>query len=187
MDPFSIIIPVYNEADNIISLYEEIVNSIPSNINYEIIFVDDASTDNTNSLLTKLLDDKLVTTFNHKKNLGQSFSIISGIKNASYEIIVTIDGDGQNVPSDIIRLLKAYTLSKDIYLVGGIRIQRKDSLVKILASKIANKIRSLLLNDDCLDTGCGLKVFSRKVFMKLPILLIIWIQRVILIIRSISI
>ena len=168
LNNFSIIIPLYNEADNINPLYLEIIESIPKNFNYEIIFINDHSTDDTNIILDKLSKKKFVNILNNKMNMGQSFSIMSGIKAANYDTIVTIDGDGQNVPKDIVRLLKVYDSSKDIFLVGGVRVLRKDSFIKVLSSKIANKVRSLLLSDNCPDTGCGLKVFSKRVFIKFP-------------------
>ena len=168
LNNFSIIIPVYNEADNILLLYSEIIQSIPKNFIYEIIYINDCSTDDTNIVLDKLSKNKFINVLNHKMNLGQSFSIMSGIKAANYDTIVTLDGDGQNVPDDIIKLLQVYVTSKDIFLVGGVRVKRKDSFIKVFSSKIANKVRSSLLGDDCPDTGCGLKVFSKRVFIKLP-------------------
>ena len=168
MRNISIVIPVYNEGDNIESLFNEIIQSISSDIKYEIIFTDDASTDNSKVILSELSGKKFVKVVNHKKNLGQSHSIMSGIKKAKYDTIVTLDGDNQNVPKDIVKLLEIFLSSSELFLVGGIRVKRQDSFVKILSSKIANTIRSYLLNDDCLDTGCGLKIFSKEIFMKLP-------------------
>tara|TARA_B100001540_G_C15665327_1_gene577513 strand:- start:230 stop:919 length:690 start_codon:yes stop_codon:yes gene_type:complete len=163
---FSIIIPVYNESKNIINLLIEIKKHL-NNFQYEIVIVDDHSKDNTIEVINEY-DDKIVKLIKHDVNLGQSQSILSGIKESKYNIIVTLDGDGQNNPKDISKLLDTYLRQKDIYLVGGIRRKRKDTIIKILSSKIANKIRSKILNDDCDDTGCSLKVFDKKAFLKLP-------------------
>ena len=107
---------------------------------------------------------KLIT---HEKNLGQSQSIVSGIMHSSHNTIVTIDGDGQNSCFDIPSLLNIY-FSSDVSLVGGIRKKRMDNIIKILSSKIANTIRSFILNDNCTDTGCSLKVFNKDIFMIFP-------------------
>ena len=171
MKKFSIIIPVYNESLNIISLINEILETLPENeFKFEIILVNDASTDNTENLINKLIKvyPKNIKLLNNKKNLGQSVSLMEGIKKSSYETIVTMDGDGQNHPKDVPVLLNKYFKEKDIYLVGGIRKKRKDNLIKIFSSKIANSIRKNILDDDCVDTGCSLKVFDKNTFLKLP-------------------
>ena len=168
MNNISIIIPVYNETGNIPSLYNEIVSTLYHFIEYEIIFVDDASTDGSKELLNQLHKQKLIKLITHKKKLGQSQSILTGAKQAKFDTIVTLDGDGQNNPSDILKLLKVYLSNNNFLLVGGIRVKRMDNIIKIISSKIANKIRSFVLNDDCLDTGCSLKVFSKKIFLHFP-------------------
>ena len=103
---------------------------------------------------------------NNQLNLGQSYSILSGIKQSKYNIIVTLDGDGQNNPYDIPKLLEFYNKSNDVYLVGGIRSKRKDNLIKIISSRIANYVRSKFLEDGCTDTGCSLKVFDKNIFLQ---------------------
>ena len=168
MHKISIVIPIFNELKNIQNLYDEIVSSIYESIKFEIIFVDDGSTDGSNKLLNNLYEKKLIRLFSHNENLGQSHSILTGTKNAKYDTIVTLDGDGQNNPSDIIKLFNVYLSSKNFSLVGGIRIKRQDNITKIISSVIANKIRSFVLKDDCLDTGCSLKIFSKRVFLNLP-------------------
>tara|TARA_B100001123_G_scaffold206769_1_gene234235 strand:+ start:250 stop:936 length:687 start_codon:yes stop_codon:yes gene_type:complete len=167
MKDISIVIPVFNEADNIQILYNEILESLQNKINYEIIFVNDCSTDETDSVLNKLSKNNNIKIISHYKNLGQSHSILSGINKSTYDTIVTLDGDNQNIPEDILNLLKIFS-SEDLFLVGGIRVKREDSLLKIFSSKIANRIRSLILNDDCSDTGCGLKIFYKNIFLELP-------------------
>tara|TARA_Y100001935_G_C17222886_1_gene466224 strand:+ start:75 stop:764 length:690 start_codon:yes stop_codon:yes gene_type:complete len=162
---FSVVIPVYNEQDNLVSLIDEINHSLSDYSNYELIFVNDSSTDNTFNILTqekKKLDFKII---NNKINLGQSYSILLGIKEAKHNIIVTLDGDGQNNPNDIPSLVNYYKKNSDIYLVGGIRLKRQDNLIKIVSSKIANVVRSKFLRDGCIDTGCSLKVFDKKIFL----------------------
>ena len=164
---FSIVIPMFNEAGNITSLINEINKSLENIHEYEIILVDDASTDNTLELLNKNNFKKTKVLKNHK-NRGQSFSIYEGVKKSSYKTIVTLDGDGQNDPADITKLYSYYVSNNKIKLVGGIRQKRKDSLIKIISSKIANLIRSLILNDQCKDTGCLLKVFDKNIFLSFP-------------------
>jgi dolichol-phosphate mannosyltransferase len=165
---FSIVIPVYNEAQNLKSLVEQIFNSLKDYDLFEVILVNDASSDNTIEIVEGLKNFHSLILFNNSVNKGQSYSITKGIKESKNEIIITIDGDGQNNPRDIPNLLEYYLQNKNISLVGGIRKKRVDSLIKIVSSIIANKIRSKILDDKCDDTGCSLKVFSRSAFLKLP-------------------
>ena len=165
--PFSLIIPIYNEEDNILNLYNEINKFFYDNQIklYEIIFVDDCSIDKSNKIIKTLLDKDLkIKLIRNDSNNGQSYSITKGIKNSLNNTIVTIDGDGQNNPYDIIKLLKVYNDSQ-FKLIGGLRNKRKDPLIKIISSKLANKVRSFILKDNCTDTGCGLKIFDKEIFM----------------------
>ena len=164
---FSIVIPVYNESENILNLLDEIYVNLKKFNDYEIILVNDCSTDNTLEVIKKISDQK-IKLVNNIKNYGQSYSIHRGIKLSFYNIIITIDGDGQNDPADIPKLLEIYLSKKDIELVGGLRLKRRDTIIKIISSKIANNIRSFVLNDDCKDTGCSLKIFNRKIFLDFP-------------------
>ncbi len=161
----SIIIPVYNESKNIEILYNEIKQSLPSFINYEIIFVNDYSDDDSKIYFNKLRQNKNVKIINNEFQSGQSKSIYNGIINSSYEIIVTLDGDCQNDPNDIEKLVVQFNLNSDLKLVAGIREKRKDKIIKIISSRIANYVRDLFLKDGCPDTGCGLKVFDKKIFL----------------------
>ena len=166
----SVVVPVRNEQGNIIPLIDEIGRALGA-VAFEIVYVNDASTDATGSILAECAKKypslRIVT---HKAAFGQSAAIASGIKAARATVIATIDGDGQNDPADIPRLLAVYNQADDnaMLLVAGLRAARKDSLVKRMSSRIANRVRRRLLHDDTPDTGCGLKVFSRSTFMEMP-------------------
>jgi dolichol-phosphate mannosyltransferase len=162
---FSIIIPAYNEGQNIIDLINEIYE-IKLDYNFEVIVINDNSTDNTKKNITDLKKKySNLVLLNNNDNKGQSFSIYNGIKNANSSVIVTLDGDGQNNPNDIVKLFQNYENNIDIYLVGGVRKKRNDSYLKIISSKIANKIRDFFLKDGCPDTGCGIKIFDKNIFL----------------------
>lgn len=166
MHNFSIIVPVYNEEGSIKNLLEEII-SINYKYEYEIIIVNDCSNDQTKKIVQDFNYDNIFI-INHHKRMGQSKSITDGIIKARYDTIVTLDGDGQNNPLDIVNLLNIYFKFKDVYLVSGIRHKRKDNFIKKISSRAANIIRNYYLKDNCLDTGCSLKVFSRKIFLEMP-------------------
>ena len=163
---FSLIIPCFNEEKNIDKLLSEIKINL-SNYKYEIIIIDDKSTDKS---LAKLENSYLsnLKVIKNPKNMGQSFSIYAGIKEAITDTIITIDCDGQNNPEDIPRLYQIYKNNKNIDLVSGIRVKRKDNLIKKNSSKIANYIRNIFFKDNCRDTGCSLKVFNKKIFLIFP-------------------
>ena len=166
----SIVIPVYNESENIQALTVEIVQALPSDkFQYEIIFVDDGSSDETPERLSAL--KKLyfqVNIVTHKKNYGQSAALVSGVKAAHYDWIITMDGDGQNDPMDIKKLCAALKQAEKPSVVLGNREKRKDTWLRRASSRIANRFRGWLLKDDCPDTGCSLKLFPRDVFLELP-------------------
>ena len=164
---FSIIIPLFNEEKNISNLIFEISQNLNKYDRYEIILVDDSSTDDTYNIISKF-HQKNIKVVSNKKNLGQSFSIIQGIKKSTFNIIITMDGDGQNDPKDIPTLLDLFLNNEEVKLVGGIRFKRKDNIIKIISSKIANYVRLRILDDDCKDTGCSLKVFEKKIILKFP-------------------
>ena len=162
---FSVVIPVFNEEDNLVSLIKEIKAALADYNYFELIFVNDSSTDNTLKILETEKKSFNFKIFNNKSNYGQSYSISLGIKKSTYDIIITLDGDGQNNPYDIPKLIEFYNKNNNIYLVGGIRIKRKNNFIKIISSRIANFVRSKFLKDGCKDTGCSLKVFDKNIFL----------------------
>ncbi|MBV5340670.1 MAG: glycosyltransferase family 2 protein [Deltaproteobacteria bacterium] len=170
MTKISIVIPAYNEADNIGTLISEI-KQLELNSVYEIIIVDDASSDDTyaNTLKMKTAAPEL-RIIQHESTYGQSAAVATGVAHANGELIVTMDGDGQNNPADIPRLVNALLSSKNnnLRMVAGFRKKRDDPPWRIISSKIANSVRSFFLRDQTPDTGCGLKVFYRSAFISLP-------------------
>lgn len=164
----SIIIPVYNEADNVEPLYQEIAAALPlDHFAFEVIFVDDGSVDDTVHRLQALAKEnpslRLVC---HKHNYGQSAALVSGARAARYPMLVTLDGDGQNDPADIPHLFNYVVDAKTVVL--GNRKKRDDNYLRKISSIIGNRIRQSLLNDQCPDTGCSLKLFPRDAFLSLP-------------------
>ena len=164
----SVVVPVRNEQDNLQGLIAEICAALNGVIDYEIIYVDDGSTDDTLSRLKLMrMQYPQLRIMHHAKSCGQSTAVRTGVKAASGDWIATLDGDGQNDPADIPKLLVA--LQQGVELVGGNRRKsRRDVWVKRISSVIANGVRSKLLDDNTPDTGCGLKLFSRDVFLDLP-------------------
>ena len=169
---FSIIIPLYNEEGNIKILCDEILREINKldNHHFEIVLVNDQSKDETLKTIIKIKNEhsKLVKVINNLENSGQSKSILNGILASAYDNIITLDGDLQNDPKDLPNLINNYVSNPDVNLIGGIRIKRKDNIIKRITSLIANNFRSALLKDNCSDTGCGLKIFNKKIFLKFP-------------------
>jgi dolichol-phosphate mannosyltransferase len=167
----SVVVPVHNERDNVAPLLMEIEAALtPLGLAWEALFVDDASRDDTLAVLRALRrDHPHLRVLHHRAQSGQSTAVRSGVKAARGRWIATLDGDGQNDPADIPKLLSARDGGDArVKLYAGWRVQRKDSGSKRWASKIANAIRSRLLRDETPDTGCGLKLFERAVFLDLP-------------------
>jgi len=162
----SVVVPVRNEQDNVATLIAEIDAAL-NHLSYEIIYVDDGSTDETFNRLKQLQNKYELRIIRHAKSCGQSTAVRTGVKAARYDWVATLDGDGQNDPADIPKLLAA--LVAGVELVGGNRREsRRDTWVKRLSSVVANGVRSRMLRDDTPDTGCGLKLFSRTAFLDLP-------------------
>ncbi|MFA4994011.1 MAG: glycosyltransferase family 2 protein [Bdellovibrionales bacterium] len=171
----SIVIPLLNESGNVLPLIDEISlvlgSYAPVGTSYEIICVDDGSTDATAEEVKQAKQNNpRVRLIKHPKCLGMSAALRNGIRRAQSEWILTIDGDRQNDPADAPRLIeRAWMRGKDKkILVAGIRVNRKDTIAKRLASRFANKIRKICLNDNCPDTGCSLKMFPRDSYLELP-------------------
>jgi len=158
----SFIIPSYNEEKNISLLYKSIMSIIrKNNYNYEIIFIDDGSMDNTfNELLNLNKNDKNICIIKFKRNFGQTAAWNAGFRTAKGDLIITMDADLQNDPSDIPRLIEKLNQGYDV--VSGWRFTRQDSLVKKLFSRIANIIRKLITNEKIHDAGCALKIYRKE-------------------------
>lgn len=170
MPELSVVVPVFNEQDNIPPLLTEIAAALRSHVDFEIVYVDDASRDGSvAALVAAKADYPELRVIRHASQSGQSTAIRSGVKAARGTWIATLDGDGQNDPADIPKLLAMRDGSPDgIKLFAGWRVDRKDSGSKRWASKWANAIRSRLLRDETPDTGCGIKLFERAAFLDLP-------------------
>ena len=172
LPPFSVIIPVYNESENIGPLARETLSVLPDDAVFEVIFIDDASTDDTASqVLAIRAEDSRVRLVRHRRNAGQSAGIRNGAKIAAYDWVVTMDGDGQNDPADIPKLFAAMEgapAEPPLGLVGGLRMKRQDTLARRWASKSANAIRQAVLKDNCRDTGCSLKAIRRELLIDMP-------------------
>lgn len=169
----SVVVPVHNEAENIKPLLDEIIAALTEFVDYEIIYVDDGSTDNTLEVLKNAQQTiSKLRIFKHAKSCGQSAAIFTGIKAAKFPVIATLDGDGQNNPADIYHLHANLQTQREhnpkLAMIAGWRNQRHDTQWRLISSKIANSIRSTLLGDSTPDTGCGLKVFLRDAALELP-------------------
>ncbi len=167
----SVVVPVHNETDNVASLIAEIDRALSAQEAYEMIFVDDGSTDDT---LAKLKQAMAVypqlRVLQHARSCGQSRAVHSGVSAAHYPWIATLDGDGQNDPADIPDLVAAFEAANDpaLWMLAGFRHQRNDTGWRRFSSKFANGIRQAILHDATPDTGCGLKLFRRDKFLALP-------------------
>lgn len=166
----AIVIPVFNEAQNIAALIDEIVAALEDASGYHIIVVDDASTDGTPLVLSGCSDRYAqLRVIRHRQRCGQSAAIATGVEAAAAQWIVTIDGDGQNDPADILKLYAAMDgAADDVWLVAGDRRQRMDGWLKRAASRVANAVRGFLLQDQAADSACGIKLFARDTFLALP-------------------
>ncbi len=166
----SIVVPVRNEAGNITPLITEIAAALDGLWPYEIIYVNDGSTDDTaQRLADEMARRPNLRVLRHEKSSGQSAAVRSGIRAARGGMVATLDGDGQNNPAFLPDLLAALEKGgAGVGLVAGQRVGRKDTGFKKLQSRIANKIRNAVLKDGTRDTGCGLKAVRRDVFLMMP-------------------
>ncbi len=166
----SVVVPVFNESENLEPLIIEIVAALEGKYAYEIVYVDDSSSDDTPQKLVALKARyPRLRSFRNNPRSGQSFAVHSGVKMARGEWIGTLDGDGQNDPADLPKLYEAALKGgAELGLVGGVRTKRKDTFSKRIGSKIGNGVRQFFLRDGCPDTGCGIKVFRRAVYLDMP-------------------
>jgi dolichol-phosphate mannosyltransferase len=166
----SVVVPVHNEAENVAALAAEIAAALRGRIGFEMVFVDDASRDATLAELTRLKNEHPeLRVVRHLNQCGQSTAVRTGVKAARAPWIATLDGDGQNDPADIPRLLVTReSADPAVRCYAGWRTTRRDGFVKRITSKIANGVRSRILRDATPDTGCGLKLFERAAFLDLP-------------------
>lgn len=182
-DPLiSIVVPVHNEAENIEPLVPEIAAAFDGVAPYEIIYVDDASTDATLEKLTAMKARfpqlRVISNQPGKGRLsgvpqngtrspGKVAAMRTGAKAARGRYMATIDGDCQDDPKDLVKFLERIQKG-DVALVGGVRVKRHDNASRLIASKIGNGIRQFILRDGCPDTACGVKLFEREAFLDLP-------------------
>jgi dolichol-phosphate mannosyltransferase len=172
----SVVIPAHNEAENVGPLLREIAAALAGGRgpDYEVVLVDDGSTDATSACAQEAAAVVLrLVVVRHPSPRGQSFAVVSGVRAAQGRWIATIDGDGQNDPADIPRLLAARDAAPSRpdsgpLLLAGYRKARRDSWLKRVSSRVANGVRGRLLGDYTPDTGCGLKLFEREAFLAVP-------------------
>jgi dolichol-phosphate mannosyltransferase len=163
----SIVVPVRNEQDNVLPLIEEIHAALEGRADFEVVYVNDGSTDATPQRLAEAQARfPRLRVLVHAASCGQSTAVRSGVRAARGEWIATLDGDGQNDPADIPKLLAAR--ADGLAMIAGYRKARRDTWIKRISSRIANGVRSRMLGDATPDTGCGLKLFRRATFLELP-------------------
>lgn len=167
----SVVVPVHNESGAVASLVQEIAAALDGWA-YEMIFVDDASKDDTHAKLVALKATyPALRVLANRQNAGQSRAIMNGVLAARAPVIGTLDGDGQNDPADLPALLQQLNrpdAPQGLSFVGGRRVKRQDSQAKKIASRLANNVRQALLRDGADDSGCGIKVVRRELFLRLP-------------------
>jgi dolichol-phosphate mannosyltransferase len=167
----SVVIPVKDEAANVAPLVAELRAALDGLLDYEILYVDDGSEDGTAAEVARLqAEAPHLRLLRHMRNYGQSAAIRSGVRAARAAWIATLDGDGQNDPADILKLWRIGLTAPEAppLLIAGYRESRRDSWRKRFASQVANRVRRRVLGDDTPDTGCGLKLFPRSLFLDLP-------------------
>lgn len=166
----SVVVPVRNEAENVEPLVAEIAKALSGRWPFEVVYVNDGSTDDTGAVLQRLASEReWLRRVTHRTSCGQSAAVRTGVSFARGQMVATLDGDGQNDPAFLPRLIEALERGGPaIGLIAGQRLGRKDTGFKRLQSRIANGVRGAILRDGTRDTGCGLKAFRREVFLRLP-------------------
>jgi dolichol-phosphate mannosyltransferase len=166
----SVVVPVRNEAGNVAPLIGEIARALAGEWSFEVVYVNDGSTDGTDAELKRLMAlHPWLRRVHHAQSCGQSAAVRTGVAAARGALVATIDGDGQNDPAFIPAMLRALEAGAPrIALIAGQRVGRKASGFKKFQSRIANAVRGAVLRDGTRDTGCGLKAFRRDVFLRLP-------------------
>jgi len=166
----SVVVPVRNEAGNIAPLVAEIAAALDGQWRFEVVYVNDGSSDGTEAELKRLMaSHPWLRRVRHKQSCGQSCAVRSGVAAARAPLVVTLDGDGQNDPAFIPAMVRALEAGGGkVGLIAGQRVGRKSSGFKKLQSRIANAVRGAVLRDGTRDTGCGLKAFRRDMFLSLP-------------------
>ncbi len=168
----SVVIPAHDEAGNLPYLLHEIRKVLSYVGAYEVVVVDDGSSDSTQSVLDDIQADfPQLRIVRHASSCGQSTALMTGIDAATGDIIATLDGDGQNDPADIpgmVDLLLQSRRTDDVQMIAGVRSKRRDSRWRLVSSRIANGVRSRILHDETPDSGCGIKVFLKQAFEIMP-------------------
>lgn len=171
--PLSVVIPVCNEADNVLPLAREIAAALRPRTTIEILFVDDGSDDGTLAAMRAARDEiPEMRLLRHSRRSGQSAAVHTGVRRARGTWIATLDGDGQNDPADFPAMLDALDQAQGadstVRLVMGNRVTRRDTWLRRVSSRVANGVRGWLLDDGTPDTGCGIKLMHRETFLELP-------------------
>jgi dolichol-phosphate mannosyltransferase len=171
--PLSVVIPVCNEADNVLPLAREIAAALRPRMTIEILFVDDGSDDGTLAAMRAARDEiPEIRLLRHSRRSGQSAAVHTGVRRARGTWIATLDGDGQNDPADFPAMLdaldQAQAADSAVRLVMGNRVTRRDTWLRRMSSRVANGVRGWLLDDGTPDTGCGIKLMHRETFLELP-------------------
>jgi dolichol-phosphate mannosyltransferase len=165
----SVVVPVYNEAENVRPLAEEIVGSLKSaHVSFEVVFVNDSSADATAERLAQMEAEGLIRFISHTVNAGQSAAIATGFQLSRGTWIATLDGDGQNDPADLPAMLSRAIVEK-VDCVTGVRKKRRDVWLKRVSSKIANGFRNWITGDRVTDSGCGIRVVRRGALREIPV------------------
>jgi dolichol-phosphate mannosyltransferase len=166
---YSVIVPVFNEAENVAPLYSEIVSALlPTGRSFEVLFVDDAGTDGTLTALEAIPAASFLRVLRHRINSGQSAAVATGFRAARGAMVATLDGDGQNDPSDLPAFFESLE-NREADCVCGVRAQRHDTWVRRVSSRVANEFRNKITGDQVSDSGCGIRALRRECLAEIPV------------------